>query len=162
MTDLKLKIKKVASFNPVTKQKGFASRVITNGKSVYTDIAAEATRRTTLHTAEAQLAASLLVEEVANKLKQGYIVDMGPMGTFYPSCASKWTAKAEEQTLAAIQPYVNFHPSKEIEVAVKSATIGWVKADGETEDETTESTDAGSTNTDTGGSGSGNADGGIG
>lgn len=161
MTELKLKVKKVASYNPLTKQKGFATRVVTNGKAVYTDIAAEATRRTTLHTAEAQLAASLLVEEVANKLKQGFIVDMGPMGRLYPSCASKWTATAEEQTLAAVKPYVLFHPSNEIDVAIKSATIGWQKAEGEEEETETTDTEAG-TQTDDTGNGGGNGDGGIG
>lgn len=153
MTELKLKVKKVASYNPLSKQKGFATRVITNGTAVYTDIATEATRRTTMHHGEAQLAATLLVEAVADKLKQGYIVDMGPVGKLYPSCASKWTATAEEQTLAAVKPYVNYHPSNEIDVAIKTASIGWVKEETEDEETTNQTTDGGDNtggNTDSG------------
>ena len=69
MEKLKLKIKKVVTVNPTTKQKGYAARVITNGTAVYTDIMGEATRRTTLHVAEAKLAAELLVEEIAAAIK---------------------------------------------------------------------------------------------
>ena len=138
MEKLKLKIKKVVTVNPTTKQKSYAARVITNGTAVYTDIVGEATRRTTLHVAEAKLAAELLVEEIAKRLQQGYIVDMGPVGRLYPTCYSKWTDKPEDMKLAEIQPFVNYHPSEEIAAAIKGATLAWHK---ETEEEETEGTD---------------------
>lgn len=54
----------------------------------YEAIVAEACHNTTLHKAEAKVALELCMENVAEMLKQGYIVDLGPVGKLYPSCIS--------------------------------------------------------------------------
>ncbi len=79
MAKLKLKVAKSGRVNPQTKAKGFAARVITNGTAGYEDIVAEGCHNTTLHKAEAKVALELCMESVAEMLKQGYIVDLGPV-----------------------------------------------------------------------------------
>lgn len=54
----------------------------------YEAIVAEACHNTTLHKAEDKVALELCMENVAEMLKQGYIVDLGPVGKLYPSCIS--------------------------------------------------------------------------
>ena len=47
MPQLKLKVKKAGSKHPVTKQLGFAARVLTNGTMEFDDIVKDAGRNTT-------------------------------------------------------------------------------------------------------------------
>ena len=101
MAKLKLKITRRKQLNLSTKKIGYVGRVLTNGTANYEDIAAEAGENTTLHKAEMKLAIELFIEEAAKMLKQGYIVDMGPLGKLYPSCTSPWTEKAEDLELRA-------------------------------------------------------------
>lgn len=162
MAKLKLKVVKSGRVNPQTKVKGFAARVITNGTAGYDDIVTEATRNTTIHRAEAKVALELCMETVAELLKQGYIVELGPVGKLYPSCSSKWSAKAEDLQLADVKPSLYFHPADDIAAAIKGATLQWVKDaadDDTTGDDTTNDTPADGDNPDTGGS-SGSGDGG--
>ena len=102
MAKLKLKVAKSGRVNPQTEAKGFAARVITNGTAGYEDIVAEASHNTTLHKAEAKVALELCMESVAEMLKQGYIVDLGPVGKLYPSCTSGWVEKAEDLQLSSV------------------------------------------------------------
>ena len=123
----KLKISKVSNVNPKTKQKGFTARVLTNGKAGYEEIVVEACHNTTLHKAEAKIALELCMESAARMLKQGYIVDLGPVGKLYPSCQSSWVATAEEMQLSNIKPSVYFRPDDEVEGAIKGASLAWAK-----------------------------------
>ena len=83
MSKLKLKIAKSGRINPVTKTMGYSARVITNGTANYEDIVEEACHNTTLHKAEAKVALELCMESVAAMLKQGYIVDFGPVVVYH-------------------------------------------------------------------------------
>lgn len=130
MADLKLKIKKT-----ILKRKlegvtvtGYYGRVITNGKKTFDEIARASAKNTTLHPKEASLAAELLLEGVAEVLQQGYIVDLGPLGTVYPSVNSPWKQDPEELSLSEMKPKVNYSASRGILAAVKSADLGWATA----------------------------------
>lgn len=147
MAKLKLKVTKSSRVNPQTKAKGFAARVITNGTAGYEDIVAEACRNTTIHKAEAKTAFELCMESVAEMLKQGYIVDLGPVGKLYPSCTSGWVEKAEDLQLSSVTPSLYFRPADDIAAAIKGATLQWAK-----ESEAAEKTDATDGGTTTGGS----------
>ncbi len=132
----KLKISKVSNVNPKTKQKGFTARVLTNGKAGYEEIVVEACHNTTLHKAEAKIALELCMESAARMLKQGYIVDLGPLGKLYPSCTSGWYATAEEMRLSDVKPGLYFRPDDEVEGAIKGASLAWAKeeeADGDSD-----------------------------
>ena len=129
MATLKLKVAKTAYYNPSNKKMGYTARVVTNGKSGYDDIVAEACRNTTLNKAEAKVAFDLCIEMVAEKVKQGYIVDLGPVGKIYPSCSSGWHESADELTIEEVKPTAYYRPSAEIESAVKGALLQWTKAD---------------------------------
>ena len=128
MTKLRLKISKSGRVNPHTKTVGFSARVITNGTATFEEIAAEACRNTTIHKAEAKVAIELCMESVAEMLKQGYIIDLGPAGKLYPSCTSKWVENAEDLTLADVTPKLNYRPADDIASAIKGATLRWAKA----------------------------------
>ena len=153
MAKLKLKVAKSGRVNPQTKAKGFAARVITNGTAGYEDIVAEACHNTTLHKAEAKVALELCMESVAEMLKQGYIVDLGPVGKLYPSCTSGWVEKAEDLQLASVTPSLYYRPADEVSAAIKGATLQWAKETDEDEEGGTAgggTTTGGSGNTDNG------------
>ena len=128
MAQLKLKVAKSGLTNPQTKVMGYIARVITNGTADYEDIALDACRNTTIHKAEAKIAFELCIEIVAEKLKQGYIVDLGPVGKLYPSCTSTWVENADDLKLADITPSLYYRPATEIAAAVKGAVLQWSKA----------------------------------
>lgn len=126
---LKLKIFRLRHTNPHTKKEGFSARVITNGKAAFEDIVADACRNTTMNKAEARAAIELFTEAVARTLKQGYIVDLGPVGTLYPSCSSGWAEKEEDLLLSSIKLKLNYRPTREVSNAIKSAALQWEKED---------------------------------
>lgn len=138
MANLKLKITKSGRMNPKTNEKGFSARVITNGTSDYEDIVGYACRNTTLHKAEAKVAFELCMESVAEQLKQGYIVDLGPVGKLYPSCTSGWVEKVEDLQLSNVTPKLYYRPADDITSAIKGATLQWAKASEATEENVVE------------------------
>lgn len=136
MAQLKLKIKKAGSVHPVSKKKGFVARVINNGTADFDDIVSEAGHNTTMHRAELRMAFELCLDSVTDMLKQGYIVDLGPLGKIYPSCSAGWYEKEEDMRLADVKPTLYFRPATDIEAAIRSASLVWAKAtDQEAEEE---------------------------
>lgn len=129
MAQLKLKIAKCGRMNPSTKQKGFSARVITNGKAGYEEIVAAACHNTTLHKAEAKIALELCMESAADMLKQGMIVDLGPLGKLYPSCSSGWRENADDLQLSDVRPSLYYRPTDEIAGAIRTASLVWTKED---------------------------------
>ena len=143
MGTLKFKVTKVANTNPKTKQKGFTIRVKTNGIAEFDDIVKEAGRNTTMHRAELRMAFELCMDSVTEMLKQGMIVDLGPLGKIYPSCTSGWYEKEEDVKLSDVKPQLYYRPGEDVEGAVKSAKVVWAKAsDNEDEDDEGDDTPA--------------------
>lgn len=135
MVKLKLKISKSGRINPVTKKMGYSARVVTNGTADYEDIVQEACHNTSLHKAEAKVALELCMESVAAMLKQGYIVDLGPVGKLYPSCTSGWVENAEDLQLSSVTPSLYYRAADDLMAAVKGATLQWVKDSASSADE---------------------------
>ena len=153
MAQLKLRIKKSGGKNPVTKQLGFVARVLTNGTADFDDIVKDAGRNTTMHKAELRMAFELCMDSVTEMLKQGMIVDLGPIGKIYPSCSSGWYEKEEDIKLADVKPQLYFRAGDDVEAAIKAAKLVWAKAsDEEEEDENGGGTPSGGDNN--GGTGS--------
>ncbi|MBQ8989269.1 MAG: hypothetical protein IJ067_06235 [Prevotella sp.] len=151
MAQLKLRVKKAGTVNPVTKKKGFSTRVLTNGTAAFEEIVAEAGHNTTMHKAELRMAFELCLDSVTSMLKQGMIVDLGPLGKIYPSCSSGWYEKEEDMRLADVKPTLYFRPASDVEAAVKGAQLVWAKT---SDQEAEEEAEGGTTS---GGSGSGNS-----
>ena len=135
MSQLKLKVKKAGSKHPITKQLGFTARVLTNGTAAFDDIVKEAGHNTTMHRAELRMAFELCIDSVAEMLKQGYIIDLGPIGKLYPSCTSGWYEKAEDLKLENVKPGLYYRAGDEVESAVKAAQLVWAKAEDEEDEE---------------------------
>ena len=135
MAQLKLRVKKAGSKNPVNKQLGLTARVLTNGTANFDDIVKDAGHNTTMHKAELRMAFELCMDSVTEMLKQGYIVDLGPIGKIYPSCSSGWYEKEEDMKLADVKPQLYFRASDEVEGAIKAAKLVWAKASDEEEDD---------------------------
>ena len=135
MAQLKLRIKKVGMKKPVTKEPGFATRVLTNGTAEFDDIVKDAGRNTTMHKAELRMAFELCMDSVTEMLKQGYIVELGPLGKIYPSCSSGWYEKEEDMKLSDVKPQLYYRAGEEVEAAIKSAKLVWAKAGDEEEEE---------------------------
>jgi len=135
MAQLQLRIKKVSMKKPVTKEPGFATRVLTNGTAEFDDIVKEAGHNTTMHKAELRMAFELCMDSVTDMLKQGYIVDLGPLGKIYPSCSAGWYEKEEDMKLSDVKPQLYYRAGDEVEAAIKSAKLVWAKAGEEEEEE---------------------------
>ena len=152
--NLKLKVKKAKMVRKIdgVKKEGFYGRVITNGTKTWEQIAEEASRNTTVHKAEMKVASELLLDAVTVQLKQGFIVDLGPIGKLYPAVNGKWDENADNLQLADMKPKVNYKPGDDIAAAVKGASLSWT-TEAETDENTV--TDDDTTNTGNGG-GNGN------
>lgn len=145
MSSLKLKVKKALMKRKIDGNlvEGYYGRVITNGKMSFEDVVKEAGHNTTMHKAELRMAGELLLDSVSDAIKQGYIVDLGPLGTLYPAVTGTWKENADDLSLADMTPKVNYKPSDDIEAAVKGATLAWT-SEKETDDNTVKD-DAGTT-----------------
>ena len=102
-----------------------------------------------------KVASELLLDAVTVQLKQGFIVDLGPIGRLYPAVNGNWCENPDDLQLADMKPKVNYKPGADIEAAVKGASLSWT-----TEEETDENTVTDDDNTQTGGNGGGNNGGG--
>ena len=154
---LKIKIKKCGMVRKIegVKKSGFYGKVISNGTKTWEQIAEEASRNTTVHKAEMKVASELLLDAVTAQLKNGYIVDLGPIGKLYPAVNGKWDENGDNLQLADMKPKVNYKPGADIDAAIKGAQLSWT-----TEKETDENTVTDDDSTQTGGNGGDNQGGG--
>lgn len=142
MSKLKLRVKKIKNIYPGRpSEKGYVARVVSNGVADYADIAEDAAEDTTFNVDEIRAAGGIFCRAAAKKLKQGYIVDLGPIGRLYPSCTSGWHSDADALTLSEVKAKVNYVPSDDIAAAIAGAKLQWVNGD---EDESAD--DSGSDN----------------
>ena len=147
---LKLKIKKTLlkrKVEGVTKE-GYYGRVITNGTKSFEDIVKQSTHGSTLDYREAELACKMMIDGIADSIKQGYIVDLGVLGKLYPAVNGKWDENADNLQLSDMKPKVTYKAGDDIAAAVKGASLSWT-----TEPETDENTVTDDDNTQTGGNG---------
>ena len=134
---LKLKIKKTLlkrKVEGVTKE-GYYGRVITNGTKSFEDIVKASTHGSTLDFREAELACKMMIDGIVENLRNGYIVDLGVLGTIYPAVSGKWDENADNLQLADMKPKVNYKAGDDIDAAIKGAQLSWT-----TEKETDENT----------------------
>ena len=127
----------------MTKQLGFVARVLTNGTADFDDIVKDAGRNTTMHKAELRMAFELCMDSVTEMLKQGYIVELGPLGKIYPSCSSGWYEKEEDMKLSDVKPQLYYRAGEDVEGAIKSAKLVWAKGSEEEEEEEGEGEEGG-------------------
>ena len=151
MSKLTLKVKKIAFKHPKTKEPGFVARVLTNGTESFDDICEIAGMNTTYAQEEIVACAGLMLKAAARQLKNGKIIDLGPLGKLYPSVSGKWVEKEEDLSLNDLTPHCNYRPSDEVSEAIKGATIGWANAKDEESQEQTQEPE----NPDNGGEGGG-------
>ena len=128
MAKLTLKVKKIAFKHPQTKKAGFVARVVTNGTETFDDICEIAGMNTTYAQEEIVACAGLMLKAAARQLKNGKIIDLGPLGKLYPSVSGKWVEKEEDLALTDLPPHCNYRPSQEIAEAIAGASIGWATA----------------------------------
>ena len=138
MSKLTLKVKKIAFKHPKTKEPGFVARVLTNGTESFDDICEIAGMNTTYAQEEIVACAGLMLKAAARQLKNGKIIDLGPLGKLYPSVSGKWVEKEEDLSLNDLTPHCNYRPSDEVSEAIKGATLGWANAKDEEGQEQTQ------------------------
>ena len=153
MAKLTLKIKKIAFKHPQTKKAGFVARVVTNGTETFDDICEIAGMNTTYAQEEIVACAGLMLKAAARQLKNGKIIDLGPLGKLYPSVSGKWVEKEEDLALADLTPHTNYRPSQEIAEAIAGAQIGWATAKDDNQDNTQEPENGDNSGGDNGGGG---------
>ena len=144
MATLNLKIKKVPLKNPKTQEAGFAPRLITNGTADFADVSKYACKGSTISAPEMEASSKLFCEAAAEQLKNGYIVDLGPLGKLYPSVTGKWAKNKEELSKADLKAKVNYRPGNDIAAAIAGATLSWASEKDEAADNTTDPDTGGS------------------
>lgn len=143
MANVTLKVKKVPSKNLKTMESGFAARVITNGTADFADVSKYACKGSTISAPEMEASSKLFCEAAAEQLKNGYIVDLGPLGKLYPSVTGKWAKNKEDLSKADLKAKVNYRPGNDIAAAIAGATLSWASEKDEAADNTTEDPDTG-------------------
>jgi hypothetical protein len=136
MAKLTLKCKKIPFKHPKTKQPGFVARVLTNGTESFDDICEIAGMNTTYAQEEIVACAGLMLKAAARQLKNGKIIDLGPLGKLYPSVSGKWVEKEDDLALTDLTPHCNYRPSQEIAEAIAGAQLGWATAKDDDKEET--------------------------
>ena len=145
MAKLTLKCKKIPFKHPKTKQPGFVARVLTNGTESFDDICEIAGMNTTYAQEEIVACAGLMLKAAARQLKNGKIIDLGPLGKLYPSVSGKWVEKEEDLALTDLTPHCNYRPSQEIAEAIAGAQLGWATAKDDEKEETEQEPENGDT-----------------
>ena len=150
---LKIKIKKCGMVRKIegVKKSGFYGKVISNGTKSFEDIVKASTHGSTLDYREAELACKMMIDGIADSIKQGYIVDLGVLGKLYPAVNGKWDENADNLSLSDMKPKVNYKAGDDIAAAVKGASLSWT-----TEAETDQNTVSDDDNSQTGDNGGGN------
>ena len=120
---MKLKVERIKHVNPSTKAMGYCTRVVTNGRMGFDEIAERASSNTTVHQAEMRMSLEICMETASEMLRQGYIVDLGPLGTLYPSGNSGWAERAEDLRLERLRPSLFYRPARGLQQAVGGATL---------------------------------------
>ena len=134
---LKIKVKKTLfkrKIDGVT-QAGYIGRVLSNGTKTFEEILKASTHGSTLDYREAELACKMLIDGIADNIKQGYIVDLGVLGKLYPAVNGRWDTNADNLSLADMKPKVNYKAGDDIAAAIRGAQLSWT-----TEEETDENT----------------------
>ena len=159
MANLKLKIKKAKMVRKIDGQKvtGYYGRVLSNGSKSFDEIAKFSCKGSTIDPREAELAAKMLIDGIAENLRNGFIVDLGVLGKLYPAVNGKWDTNADNLSLQDMKPKVNYKAGDDIAAAIRGAQLQWTTEE-ETDENTVTDDDQGTT---TGGdAGGGNGGGG--
>lgn len=143
MATLNLKVKKQKMPNPQTKEAGFVPRVVTNGTADFADVSKYACKGSTISAPEMEASSKLFCEAAAEQLKNGYIVDLGPLGKLYPSVTGKWAKNKEDLSKADLKAKVNYRPGNDIAAAIAGASLSWASEKDEAADNTTTDPDTG-------------------
>ena len=97
----------------------------------------------------------MLIDGIADNIKQGYIVDLGVLGKLYPAVNGKWDTDAENLSLQDMKPKVNYKAGDDIAAAIRGAQLSWT-TEAETDENTVTDDDQGTTSGgDNGGNGGG-------
>lgn len=127
---MSLKLSKSKAINPSTKKMGFRTTVKSNGKADMDSLVASASKNTTMHKGEMQLAFTLVLDAIKEALVSGKTVELKGIGNIGFTCSGSWTETADEQSAVEHKIGVSFYPSNEIHAAVATAKTSWTK-DGE-------------------------------
>ena len=143
---LKIKVKKTLfkrKKDGVT-QAGYIGRVLSNGTKTFEEILKASTHGSTLDYREAELACKMLIDGIADNIKQGYIVDLGVLGKLYPAVNGAWKQDADELSLSDMKPKVNYKAGDDIAAAIRGAQLSWT-TEAETDENTVTDDDQGTT-----------------
>ena len=155
MSKLKLKIKKTKMYQRINgvKTLGYYGRVHANGKMKLDELCEYSTIGSTFDPVEVESSGKMLLKGIRKALMNGYICDLGVLGTFYPSAESNWHQDPDDCTLAEQKLRVRWRPSDEIDAAIAGASIAWTSEDDD-ENNTVDENQGGNT----GGNGGGNSE----
>ena len=139
---LKIKVKKTLfkrKIDGVTVA-GYIGRVLSNGTKSFDEIAKYSCKGSTIDPREAELAAKMLIDGIAENLRNGFIVDLGVLGKLYPAVNGRWDTNADNLSLQDMRAKVNYKAGADIEAAIKGAQLSWTN-EAETDENTVDDPD---------------------
>ena len=97
----------------------------------------------------------MLIDGIAENLRNGFIVDLGVLGKLYPAVNGRWDTNADNLSLADMKPKVNYKAGDDIAAAIRGAQLQWTTEE-ETDENTVTDDDQGTTTGGDAGGGGGN------
>jgi hypothetical protein len=91
----------------------------------FEEIAENSSLNTSLHKGEVAFASLLLLEGAERALRQGYIVDLGPLGRLYPAVDGVWHLDEDDVKLSELKTKVTYRPSEKVKEAIGGAQLSW-------------------------------------
>ena len=82
----------------------------------------------------------MLIDGIAENLRNGFIVDLGVLGKLYPAVNGRWDTNADNLSLADMKAKVNYKAGADIEAAIKGAQLSWTN-EAETDENTVDDPD---------------------
>ena len=125
-----LKIRKSKLIKKVdgVKTEGYYGRVVTNGTKTFEEVLKYSLHGSTIDYRECKAGVEMMLDAIVENIKDGYIIDLGPIGKLYPSVNGPWKTDEKELELSDMKGKVNFRASDDILGAVKAATLSWASA----------------------------------
>lgn len=121
-----MKLKTIIKKMPDGSQ-GFAVISVAPQRITLEEICNKASKGSTFSRHELKAAVEILAETIAEDMRRGNIVDLGPLGIFQPTAKSGMKPNADDFTWHDVKANVCFRPAKGLKQSAEQGVKRWMK-----------------------------------